>query len=80
MIMSEGKMSKQITEYRLSPRSEIKVLSRRQHLWCLGPAVENFPLERSYCLAHGTLLNVIWQPGGEQGLGVGRNAYMCFYG
>ena len=47
MIMSEGKISKQITEYRLSPRSEIKVLSRRQHLWCLGPAVENFPLERT---------------------------------
>ena len=33
---------------------------------------------RSYCIAQGTLLNVVWQPGWEWGLG--ENGYMCIYG
>ena len=33
---------------------------------------------RTYCVARGTLLNVMWQPGGERGLG--ENGYMPVYG
>ena len=29
----------------------------------------------TYCIAHGTLLNVMWQPGWEQSLG--ENGYIC---
>ena len=33
---------------------------------------------RSYCIAHGTLLNVMWQPGWEVSLG--KNGHMYMYG
>ena len=33
---------------------------------------------KTYCLAHGTLLNVMWQPGCEGHLG--ENGYMYTYG
>ena len=33
---------------------------------------------KNYCLAHGTLLNVMCQPGWERGLG--KNGYMNRYG
>ena len=32
----------------------------------------------TYCIAQGTLLNVMWQPGWEQGLG--ENGYMHMHG
>ena len=32
----------------------------------------------SYCIAHGTLLNAMWHPGWERGLG--ENGYMYTYG
>ena len=33
---------------------------------------------RTYCIAQGTLLNVMWQPGWEESLG--ENRYMYMYG
>ena len=33
---------------------------------------------RTYCVARGTLLNVMWQPGGEWGLG--EKGYVDMYG
>ena len=33
---------------------------------------------RTYCTAQGALLNVMWQPGWERGLG--ENGYMYMYG
>ena len=33
---------------------------------------------RTYCIAQGTLLNVMWQPGWEGSLG--ENGYMYMYG
>ena len=33
---------------------------------------------RSYCTAHGTLINITWQPGQEQSLG--KNGYSYMYG
>ena len=32
---------------------------------------------KTYCIAHGTLLNVMWQPGWDGSLG--KNGYMCTY-
>ena len=32
-------------------------------------------LNRTYCIAQGTLLNVMWEPGWETGLG--ENGYLC---
>ena len=32
----------------------------------------------TYCIAHGTLFNVTWQPGWEGSLG--ENGYICMYG
>ena len=34
--------------------------------------------KKSYCIAQGTLLNVMWQPGWEESLG--ENGYMYMYG
>ena len=33
---------------------------------------------RTYCIAQGTLLSVVWQPGWEENLG--ENGYMYMYG
>ena len=33
---------------------------------------------RSYSIAHGTLLNIMWRPGWEESLG--ENGYMYMYG
>ena len=33
---------------------------------------------RTYNIAHGTLLSVMWQPGWDEGLG--ENGYICMYG
>ena len=34
-------------------------------------------IKRSYCIAQGNLLNVLWQPGWEGSLGGNGYPYMC---
>ena len=34
-------------------------------------------MNKTYSIAHGTLLNVMWQPGWERGLGENWYMYMC---
>ena len=45
---------------------------------CTYCYIQNGQSTRIHCIAHGTLLNVMWQPGWEGSLG--ENGYMYMYG
>ena len=40
--------------------------NRLKSIWCFAAI---FKMDRVYCIAHGTLLSVTWQPGWEGSLG-----------
>ena len=61
--------------------SKIETDSQRMYLW-LPVHTAIFKMDdqqgSTYCIAQGTLLNIMWQPGWEESLG--ENGYMYMYG
>ena len=58
--------------------SKIETDSQRMYLW-LPVHTAIFKMDdqqgSTYCIAQGTLLNIMWQPGWEESLG--EDGYMC---
>ena len=60
-------------------------LSSAPAAWCVHTAGQKSRVQdrnveartRTYCIAHGILLNVMWQPGGEGNLGENGYMYIC---
>ena len=71
--MSLSKLQEMV-KYREACHAAVHGVVESDRTWLLN---NNKPT-RSYCIAHGTLLSIMWQPGWEVNLD--KNGYMYTYG